>query len=123
MKKIVPPLLGYFTVTSSQVLLTSLGASTLIPGISGRAQNSWNGKSLKKGTPLYKELTAEINSLQQKINIAPTVAVSDHHIFPGNLINTVLKGALPTKDGLKRVNDYINSRAGIRAKLRYQIDE
>lgn len=117
----VSRLLQYFTLDSGKVLLNQQGAERLIPRISKRANNSWNGKFLKDG-PLKEKLTKEIEVLKLKI-VPPNVNVSDHHIFPGNQINQMLKGALSTTEGLKRVNDYINSRKGIQALLRYQIDE
>jgi hypothetical protein len=62
-----------------------------------------------------------MSNLIRKSLLNPDLKMADHHIFPGNMINKMLKGALEKQAGLAILNNYLGSRLGIPDMLATQL--
>jgi hypothetical protein len=106
----------YFVIVSGRLNVTATGASKLRT-LTGRPSNTWYASGMRPGSPLRAKLEQDVAALQAKCSF-PGVTATNHHIYPGSRITTILSGALQQNaNSLDLVNNYINSRKGIYNQL------
>ena len=82
----------YFVIVSGRLNVTAAGAKVL-QTYTGRPVNTWYASSLKPGSTLRVKLEKDVAALQVKCSF-PNVTATNHHIYPGSRIVTILNKAL-----------------------------